>query len=142
MTLKKFFGLSEKKEKVLQYKICTLCDIEKPISEYNGNKKHSWCNSCSKENNFKRNLWKEYRLTIDNYNELVLQQNNKCAICGKNESCTSNGSKEIKKLSVDHDHSNGKIRGLLCYKCNIALGFFDDNIDLLMKAIEYLKKSE
>jgi hypothetical protein len=55
-------------------------------------------------------------------------QENKCWIC---ESKTS--------LVVDHDHSTGKVRGLLCSLCNTSLGGFKDNIESLKKAIEYLE---
>ena len=44
-----------------------------------------------------------------------------------------------KKLSIDHCHNTKKIRGLLCHYCNMALGLFKDNTDIMQKAIEYLK---
>lgn len=46
----------------------------------------------------------------------------------------------MKKPQVDHDHNTNKIRGLLCSRCNMGLGFFDDSIEGLTKAINYLKK--
>lgn len=55
-----------------------------------------------------------------------------CQICGKED--------ERRALSIDHNHSTEKVRGLLCDKCNRALGFFCDNIDNLKNAIEYLNK--
>ena len=58
-------------------------------------------------------------------------QNHRCGICKKR--------KDIKKaFAVDHDHSTGDIRGLLCYKCNVGLGYFNDKIKLLQNAIKYL----
>lgn len=78
---------------------------------------------------------KQYGLTIEHYNKLLLQQNNKCAICEQN--CPTG-----KKLAVDHNHQTGKVRGLLCHHCNVGLGHFKDNIELLNSALDYLIKTE
>lgn len=67
------------------------------------------------------------------YDKLFIAQKGKCAICKEHQS------KIKKKLCVDHDHSTGKIRGLLCGKCNTGLGFFKDRIENLSGAILYLK---
>lgn len=68
------------------------------------------------------------------YNTNILsmesQQKGKCAICCKE--------KGIHGLVVDHDHKSGKVRGLLCNSCNKALGFFQDDIEILTNAINYL----
>lgn len=69
---------------------------------------------------------------MEKYNEMSEQQNHKCKICGKID-------EQNKQLCVDHYHSTGKIRGLLCHKCNRALGAFKDNIDIIENAIKYLK---
>ena len=67
------------------------------------------------------------------YDNLYHEQHGKCAICGTHQSELSSS------LHVDHDHINGKIRGLLCINCNLALGNFKDNIENLINAIVYLK---
>jgi hypothetical protein len=67
----------------------------------------------------------------DVYTPLLSAQDGKCAICG----CLPNG----KRLSIDHDHNDGKIRGLLCSNCNLALGLFKDSVTNLSKAISYLE---
>lgn len=59
-----------------------------------------------------------------------------CAICGSKGTQTKKG---IFRLSVDHDHQTGEIRGLLCHKCNVSLGNFNDDIGLLERAIGYIK---
>lgn len=64
---------------------------------------------------------------------MVKSQDGLCAIC--NRVC-----KVLVKLSIDHDHATGKIRGLLCKSCNSALGLFEDNVDFLRSAIDYLLK--
>lgn len=82
-------------------------------------------------------LKKLYGLTETDYNALLESQDHKCYLCGKHEN-------EVPKkvLHVDHCHSTNKIRGLLCHNCNTGLGHFQDNIELLQKAIEYLKKNQ
>jgi len=75
-------------------------------------------------------LMKKYRLTIENYDKMLVAQNGVCAICGHppNWRC----------LSVDHNHITGNVRGLLCTNCNMMLGLVDDSIEILRSAIEYL----
>lgn len=69
------------------------------------------------------------------YNQCKECQNEAtCAICTKHFSENSYG-----KLYVDHDHQTGKVRGLLCHKCNIGLGNLGDNLEGLMKAMRYLE---
>lgn len=84
-------------------------------------------------------LRKDYNLSIKQYNEMLRNQNNVCAICLQNESYVNIKTKNIQDLSVDHDHGTGKIRGLLCRRCNLGLGYFKDNLDMLSAAIMYLK---
>jgi len=112
------------------------------------------CSKCSKiSNNYesknskvcidcKKAYRKEYRkknlrkywvqtyddMTLEKYNEMYKSQNGKCLICGTKK----------KQLNIDHCHSTGKVRGLLCFKCNVGIGFFKDNIKILKKAIKYL----
>jgi len=73
------------------------------------------------------------------YNEMLVKQNGVCAICFKAETRKyRNGT--IARLSIDHNHKTGKIRGLLCSNCNIGLGNFKDNIEFLSNAKTYLNK--
>jgi hypothetical protein len=85
----------------------------------------------------KCSLKRNYGMTVEQYHEMQIKQDFCCGICGSKES----GSKRCDKLFVDHDHDTGKIRGLLCHKCNMALGVFK-NKQLLEKAISYLDKYE
>lgn len=80
-----------------------------------------------------------FGISPQEYNLMLQKQNNKCAICGQHEKVFLSKTNEIKPLSIDHCHVSGKNRGLLCSKCNIGLGNFQDNINFLVKAIEYLK---
>lgn len=81
-------------------------------------------------------LQKAYKLTLIEYNELSIIQNGRCAICGKHQSELTYA------MSVDHCHKTGKIRGLLCGRCNTALGSFFDNVEILKNAIIYLEKQQ
>ena len=83
-------------------------------------------------------LKKTYNLSLENYNKLVEQQNNECAICGNNETVKQNG--KITRLAVDHDWETGKVRGLLCKNCNTTLGNLNEDISLFEKCIKYLEK--
>jgi Recombination endonuclease VII len=74
-----------------------------------------------------------FGITPEEYDELLRSQSGVCAICGGED---VNG----RNLSVDHDHASGKIRGLLCYGCNVSLGFFKDNAAVLRKAAAYIDK--
>lgn len=76
---------------------------------------------------------KRYGITVEEYNALILKQNNQCAICKKR---LTRG----RGTNVDHDHSTGKVRGLLCLHCNTGMGNLMDSEDILYSAIEYLAK--
>lgn len=143
---------------------CTVCKELKSKDNFRNdnrklNGKRSNCRSCElksdtrykvnpeKERN-RTNLWRErnkdtlkssykkwalkknYGLSIEEYNSLLKLQNNCCAICNKKE--------QKKMLAVDHCHSTGKVRGLLCSKCNTAIGLVKENKETLNKMIAYL----
>jgi hypothetical protein len=79
-----------------------------------------------------------YGVTAEQYYGVLKAQGGGCGICGAQHA----GRKGQKKLHVDHDHVTGDFRGLLCAKCNTALGKFDDDVDLLQKAISYLSSNQ
>jgi DNA-directed RNA polymerase subunit RPC12/RpoP len=82
-------------------------------------------------------LMRDWGLSIEDYNSILKSQNGVCAICGKPETWKQKG--EIKRLVVDHDHTTGKVRGLLCHRCNLGVGTFNDNVAFLKNVIEYLE---
>jgi len=77
----------------------------------------------------------KYGISYDEYQELHIKQHGVCAICGKEET------REGFSLHVDHDHITGKIRGLLCFKCNAGIGLFQNSDALLIKAAEYIENN-
>jgi hypothetical protein len=120
----------------LTHKQCRLCEEVLPLNKYSDLNK-TYCKECSSFLGHKRVLAR-YRLTVDEYVNMLKEQNYVCKICG---------GKEDKRLSVDHDHSccPGKetcgncIRGLLCSYCNKTLGMAKDDPKILKKMIQYLE---
>jgi len=108
----------------------------------------SWCKACHVENAQSNPRYKElsrnvhlkrtYGLTLQEYEEMFLQQKGLCAICRQGEVISSNGN-EIDNLCVDHCHDTGQVRSLLCKSCNSGLGYFKDNVLLLESAVGYLQ---
>jgi hypothetical protein len=80
-----------------------------------------------------------YGISLETYNEMLQEQGNVCAICGKPEQVVARG--RVKALAVDHDHTTGEIRGLLCQACNKALGLLQDDVSLFEKSIQYLERN-
>ena len=78
-----------------------------------------------------RQLRRNFGISLEDFNQMVEEQENACAICGKISD---------KTLHIDHSHATGRVRALLCTQCNSGLGFFFEDTDTLLKAIEYLKK--
>jgi hypothetical protein len=124
-------------------KKCKLCNQVKELSEFQKNSRYKdgyykHCKKCHYEEygraaHFRRS----YGITQEDFDILLKKQNYKCYACGFVQ-----GSFKTDRLFVDHCHSTGKIRGLLCQGCNIALGGVKDKIETLKKLIEYLENSQ
>jgi len=130
-------------------KYCKSCDTTKPIDDfYLRNKtsmvRHSTCKECDKKR-VKENhdpvayrnaeLQRRYGITQQDYEVMIAEQNNQCAICNTTE---PGGRHNRGYFVVDHCHTTGKVRKLLCNNCNTALGLVGDNVDTLHKMINYL----
>lgn len=76
----------------------------------------------------------KYGITLDEYKQMLTDQDNQCAIC---KSASPGGSSKT-RFCVDHCHIKGTVRGLLCSKCNLAISYLDDNPETLLAAIKYL----
>lgn len=113
-------------------KECRLCKQWKPFGAFHKQKDSAdgfrgECRLCKKGEKLKR----DFGLTLDEYNMIWQRQGMVCAICGQFA--------EGKGKHVDHDHLTGKIRGILCSRCNQALGLMRDNPGIARKAMEYLE---
>ena len=116
---------------------CKKCCAEKQRKVY-AKKPEQYRNYVRKRRAKNNNLYKRranlktFGLTIQDYEEMLALQNNQCAICGTLQ-CASG-----RRFAVDHCHLTGKIRGLLCLRCNQAIGKFHDNYFLLQQAADYV----
>ena len=84
------------------------------------------------------------RLSAEERDKIISDANHKCQICGADKNtndCVVTGKKTTKSLCIDHCHETGKVRGVLCHSCNVALGHFKDDISLLKKATVYLSSN-
>lgn len=134
------------KKRMKEYYLTNKKHIKKKIREYLHNNKEVIKEKTKeyylvnkerkKEYMSKCHYKKTYNLTLEEIDELLIKQDHKCALCGTSLLET--------KRCVDHDHETGIIRGILCYKCNTGLGWFQrfyENPELLKKTVEYIKKS-
>jgi len=86
-------------------------------------------------------LMRKFNITIEEYNEMFKKQNGVCAICGNEETVVRRSKSGKEMLAVDHCHETGEIRGLLCFKCNTALGALGDTVENIQRVINYLNRS-
>jgi hypothetical protein len=100
----------------------------------NANRSRQWAANNPaklKETHRKTKLKTKYGISIEEYETMHIKQNGRCFLC-ESES-------ERRPLNVDHCHKTGKVRKLLCDKCNLALGLVGDSVELLENFIRYLK---
>jgi hypothetical protein len=141
-------------------KTCKICNQPKPLTEFyqtvrNGEPygHHGKCKSCyikKQQKNYdpikKRdeNLKRLYGIGLNEYNNLLDNQNGKCAICGTTEpgGRKSGRGGAVDVFYVDHDHKTEKVRGLLCNVCNRTMGYVGENSGVLEEMIKYLQKHQ
>lgn len=127
-------------------KSCSSCNQHLPFSSFSpdNSKKtgySSLCKPCKRERYSTRyhrayrskKLQDNYGITADDYDRMLEDQGHRCAICNS----TKTGRNDT-WFCVDHDHTTGKVRGLLCNTCNRGLGLFKDDPTVLTNAINYL----
>lgn len=105
---------------------CGTCLRYRPLEEFT--RSQGACRECRTE----ARHFRKYRLYPIEYDRLVAKQNGCCASCGE----------QTDALVVDHDHSTGKVRGLLCHPCNKALGFLRDDPSRIQRLYSYLTKTD
>lgn len=142
---------SQKEDQSVQF--CSTCRKKRNEAErrrYNENTENALCvrcgstkpeqdsRECTECGNIRRAkvLERTYGITAEEYEQILIQQNRVCWICGGTVKSRRG------KLHVDHNHDTGEVRGLLCINCNRGLGNFRDSIELLKRAIEYLDKGK
>jgi hypothetical protein len=135
------------------HKRCPKCGVRKKRSEYWNDASRpdgitAYCKLCKakvtnahvsknieyyKKSWREKDLYKKYNLSMDEFENMLKSQDYKCQICKRS----------LEKYSaVDHDHKTGKIRGLLCRKCNLGLGAAKDSTEVLENMIKYLEIHE
>lgn len=114
--------------------------------------RHPWCRECmstynkmyaaqrGRDVNRKSRLNREYGLSLQGYDTLLEFQGGGCGICRSEVSdLHRKDGQRYRSMCVDHDHKSGQRRGLLCNRCNRAIGLLGDDINLLRSAIGYLE---
>lgn len=141
-------------------KFCPRCHTVKPRAEFgtrSNGKPKGYCTPCeaayqashaataegremrraarSKWNDGNHDYFLRYRygITAEDYAAMVTHQGDRCAICG-----TDSPGTRTKVWSVDHCHTTNEVRGLLCHRCNMGLGYFKDDPERLAAAVRYL----
>jgi hypothetical protein len=124
------------KEKHKEYVIANKEKLKEKRKEYyvENKEKIKEYHDTHKEERKKSSLKREYNITLEEYNQRLKKQKGSCAICHEKF-------KSDTHTQVDHDHKTGKVRGLLCRKCNSILGYSNDEIQILLNAINYLKNN-
>jgi hypothetical protein len=106
-----------------------------------GKEHHLWISGNTPKAQRNRELKYLYGISLKEYHKMSENQNNKCAICKQKETRKSNNGK-IRVLSVDHNHITGKVRKLLCSRCNAVLGLIKENKFILNQMVKYITKHE
>lgn len=121
-------------------RICRTCEVEKPLNKKHyyarddGKRKNGYqldCKECFKEKMLINRIGVDYK----QYHSILKSQSMRCGICFSHLQ-----SSRYTKFAVDHCHTTGKVRGLLCSQCNTALGLMKDSPHRLKSAIRYLHK--
>ena len=144
-------------------KTCSVCKIDQPLDAFykssraRDGRQHR-CIGCSKEltqkatkawrqanpvaasqSNIRTKIKLKYGLTLEEITELLDLQSGCCAIC--DEPIGFDAAEKRDKPHVDHNHDTGIVRGVLCLTCYTGLGMFGDSLDLLLKAVDYMRRA-
>jgi len=113
--------------------VCSICGPTNVYTRMRTRDGHRYptaeCSAMSQVRAKKSTLWVKYGVTIEQYQTMLEAQDGRCAICRRESE---------KPLCVDHNHETGKVRGLLCWHCNIALGKLQDDPEVVRAALNYL----
>jgi Recombination endonuclease VII len=139
-------------------KTCAQCKQEQPLSEFYTNRRDkrlgSYCKTCTKRNSRQRYVGlsdaekllvakkakaSKYGMTLTEFDAYVDAHDDFCDICGREED-TKRKAVWTRGLTLDHCHATGKVRGMLCSRCNCAMGHVREDISVLEKMIQYLQR--
>jgi hypothetical protein len=143
--------------------VCRLCKEDLPLASFGPNKaaRNGLKRECGKclsdrasrwvdenpDRAFDAYLRRKFGITLERYNAMLAEQGGICAICGESPTVGNSGrwTKRRRrpadpKLVVDHDHVTGKVRGLLCGRCNTGIGFLKDDTVIVRFALKYLEE--
>ena len=127
------------------FKTCAKCTGTKPVSEFhpaNGanaslDGRQAYCKPCANAatpSTRDRKLRSKYGIGIAEYDAMLVAQQGRCRICGTTNPKTKRG----EFFAVDHCHTTGRVRGLLCVPCNLLIGYAKEDPEILRSAIAYL----
>lgn len=132
-------------------KICGKCKVEKSSEDFWKKKSRkdgldAYCVECRKAD--RNPAWSQkhelngFDLTLAQYQQMVSERNGLCDICKEPEQVVDVRTGKVRNLAVDHCHITSKVRGLLCYRCNRAIGLLQDDPKRLLSAAAYLTGSQ
>lgn len=135
---------------MIETKICYSCKQEKPVTDFYRSNVSYYQKECKLCNRDRKNKWhktdsgklssantklkRRFGISLEDYNKMLHDQGGKCLVCGSTESFNGH------KLAVDHDHTTGRVRGLLCKACNSALGLLKEDITNMENLIKYVEE--
>jgi hypothetical protein len=114
-------SIEARREKKRQYSAAYRAAGRAIHTPYDRNRQRSW------------HLSRKYGITLERFEEMLEEQGGACAICRTDDPGGSG------TWHVDHDHETGRVRGLLCVRCNVAIGLLHDDLNLLRQAISYIE---
>lgn len=128
-------------------KLCPVCRIEVPRGRYHFHRKVYCSRKCKMravETRRKRvplvrraeAMLRKHGMTLDDFDALWIEQIGLCAICHLPLP------RDDRDISIDHNHETGVVRGLLCFRCNIGIGFFRDDPVAIGRAVSYLEVTQ
>lgn len=131
-------------------KRCCMCHFTKEVAQFCADRNEpdgllNRCRPCNssmsstyhaKNKDKAKNRWllHKFNITLTQYTEILARQGGRCAVCHRTNP-------EQKYFPVDHKHSTGQVRGILCGTCNVGIGMFYDNPELLRQAAQYLEQA-
>lgn len=130
---------------------CEACGNEYEKGSDRGHNNRVFCRDCTSSDiiqdlrNRNKHMKRVYGITYLQYKDLFESQGGKCKICERQldeqpQQTKRGGRRSGGEPVIDHCHHTDKVRGILCFHCNVALGHVNDSVDILSKMLEYLKQ--